>query len=369
MRIFLLADGGSPHTIKWAKSLAKSGHSIFIYGLSSFNPEIYSKEPNIQAVSFGMNAPVIRAGNGSFKKLRYLTSILQVKKCIREFKPDIVHVHFVTSYGLLASLLSVPKLYMSVWGADVYDFPLKSLVHRRVLEFILSKADALFSTSHVMAKQASQFTDKKISVVPFGIDLEKFAPTLPVKRIFEPDQIIIGTVKSLEEKYGVVDLVDAFALLKKKMPEAPLKLLIVGKGSQEQLLKKMVSDHGIENDVFFTGWINVEDVPGYHNQIDIAVFPSTLDSESFGVAVVEASACEKPVIVSRKGGLVEVVDENVTGLVVPAHNAEALSLAIEKLVKDPELRVKLGKAGRERVKKLYNWENNLSQMISYYQGV
>ncbi len=366
MKIFLLADGGSPHTIKWAKSLAKSGHTIFIYGLSSFSPEIYVNEPNIKAVSFGMNAPVTRAGNGSFKKLRYLTSILQVKKFIKEFDPDIVHVHFVTSYGLLASLISVPKLYMSVWGADVYDFPLKSLIHRRVLEYILSKADALFSTSKVMAIQASKFTDKKINVIPFGIDLQKFTPGEPVKGIWARDQIVIGTVKSLEEKYGVVDLVESFAILKKKMPDAPLKLLIVGKGSQEAMLKKMVFEHGIEKDVNFTGWINVEDVPAYHNQIDIAVFPSTLDSESFGVAVVEASACEKPVIVSRKGGLVEVVEENVTGLVVPAHDPNALAEAIESLVRNPELRMKLGRAGRERVTRLYNWESNLSEMISFY---
>ncbi len=366
-RIFFLADGGSPHTIKWAKSLAQHGYEIFIFGLASFNPDLYRDEPRIKTWSFGADTPVTRSGNGSFQKIRYLSSISKLRKLITQFRPDILHVHFVSSYGLLGSLSGFPLIYMSVWGADVYDFPEKSFIHRLILKFNLKKAKSLFSTSNVMAKQAGKYTEKKINVIPFGIDLKKFGPGKSQLKIWDGENIILGTVKTLENKYGINDLITAFALLKKRLPDLPLKLLIVGKGTKEAELKALAEKLNVIQEIHFTGWIPVENVPEYHKLLDIAVFPSILDSESFGVAAVEASASEKPVIVSRVGGLIEVVDENVTGLVVPAKNPEALSHAMEKLVKDPELRKRLGKAGRERVEKLYNWDQNLSDMLSFYE--
>ena len=81
----------------------------------------------------------------------------------------------------------------------------------------------------------------------------------------------------------------------------------------------------------------------------------------------EAMACEKPVIASDVGGLPEVIENNVTGLLVPPTNTEELAQAMEILVRDEQLRIKLGKQGRERVKKLYNWKDNLDSMIRIYE--
>lgn len=361
-----LADGGSPHTIKWARSLASEGYEILIFGLSSFSSELYKNEKNITAVSFGIDEATMKSGNGSLRKLRYLSAVFKVRSLIKEFKPDILHVHFVSSYGLIASLVGFKRTFMSVWGADVYDFPLKSQLHQRLLEFVLSKADSIFSTSHVMAKQASKFTDKKIEVIPFGIDLQRFRSFHPPERIWSEDNLVIGTVKSLEDKYGISDLIKAFALIKNKRNQSNIKLLIVGKGTKEIELKSLVETLGIAGSVHFTGWIPVEQIPDFHNMLDISVFPSILDSESFGVAVVEASASEKPVIVTKVGGLVEVVEDNVTGIVVPPQDPEALAQAIEKLIDSKELRLSLGQAGRKRVEKFYDWSDNLNKMKSFY---
>ena len=160
-------------------------------------------------------------------------------------------------------------------------------------------------------------------------------------------------------------LIDAFALLRKRAKGYPLKLLIVGRGSLDNILREKVKDLGIEADTVFTGYIQPREVPFYQNMFTISVYPSL--NESFGVSVVEAMACEKPVIVSNIGGLPEVVEENVTGLIVPAANAEKLAAAMETLVRDEALRNKLGKEGRQRVARLYNWENNLADMINIYE--
>ena len=110
-------------------------------------------------------------------------------------------------------------------------------------------------------------------------------------------------------------------------------------------------------------------VPDYLNMIDVYVALSIIDSESFGVAIVEASACEIPVVVSNVGGLPEVVDDTITGFVVKSKNSQEAAKAIEKLILNKELRLKMGKAGRERVKELYNWEENVNQMINIYKSI
>lgn len=358
-KIFFLADASNPHMIKWIRSLARHNYGILVFSLGGVSPELYRSYPNVKIVSADFDFKFLKSGHGAWKKLLYLQNIFRIRKLIREFKPDIVHAHFASSYGLLA-FLSGAKYLISVWGSDVYDFPVRSPIHSWILSRILIKAERIFSTSQVMANQTQKFTDKDIKVIPFGVDMQAFLP-IPVE---SKDTVTIGTVKSLEIKYGIKYLIEAFAIVKKQST-IPVKLLVVGKGPEEQNLKSLSQSLGL-SEVEFTGWVPVEKVPEYQNKLDIAVFPSVLDSESFGVSVIEASACERPVIASRKGGLVEVIEENQTGLLVPAEDPQALADAILKLLNDPDLRKQMGKRGRKKVESLYNWEMNLQDMIHQY---
>ena len=103
--------------------------------------------------------------------------------------------------------------------------------------------------------------------------------------------------------------------------------------------------------------------------LDVFVSLSIEDSESFGVAVIEASACEKPVVVSRVGGFPEVVENNVTGIIVEKENVKEAADAMLKLIKDKYLREEMGKAGRKRVIKYFNWDENVTQMLNIYRQV
>jgi glycosyltransferase involved in cell wall biosynthesis len=196
--------------------------------------------------------------------------------------------------------------------------------------------------------------------------MEKFKPQ-PVKSLFADTDIVIGTIKVLDEVYGIDYLIKAFKILKDKYPGLPLKLLIVGKGLEAENLKKLSVDLGVDTDCVFTGFVNHSLVPAYHNMICISCFLS--NSESFGVAVLEASSCEKPVVVSNVGGLPEVVEEGVTGFIVPPRDEVAAAVAIEKLISDPELRETFGKNGREKVSRLYDWDKNLEEIIQIYNAV
>ena len=354
-KILILGDANSSHILKWVSGIASKGYTVKIFSLALYTGDaLKEKGIDVHCASF--------AGK---RKLLYPLAIDEIWQLIKEFKPDIVHAHFASSYGLLGALSRFHPFIISVWGSDVFDFPNISGLHKRLLKFNLKKADKICSTSHIMKKETLKYTNKDIAIIPFGVDLDIFKP-LQVHHVFKENAIVIGTVKALEKKYGIEYLIEAFAILRKRMKGLPVKLLIVGKGSLNAPLKEKVKDLGIESETVFTGYMPPLEIPFYHNMLTVSVFPSIDNSESFGVAAVEAMACEKPVIVSDVGGLPEVVENNVTGLVVPPANAEKLADAMETLVKNEQLRISLGKQGRQRVEKLYNWENNLDAMIRLY---
>ncbi len=364
MKLLLLADPNSAHIIKWAKSLAGNDTDIVIFGFGDLSVKDYENIKNIKVITLNEN---ITRDEAAFAKLKYLKALPKINNIIKEFKPDIVHAHYASSYGLLGALSGFSPFILSVWGGDVYSFPDKSFLHKWILQYNLKKADKILSTSQVMAKRTQLYTNKNIEVTPFGIDMEQFKP-MDVKSLFDKQDIVIGTVKMLEEKYGIVYFIKAFKILSDKYRNLPLKLLIVGGGSLEKELKELTKNFNIENKTVFTGNVPFSEVPKYHNMLSVSVSVSVLDSESFGVAILEASSCAKPVVVANVGGLPEVVEDGVSGFVVPPRDEKETAKAIEKLVLDKELRIKIGNNGRERVRELYNWNDNVKQMIRIYKN-
>lgn len=368
MKILLLGDGGSIHLKKWALGLKERGFEIGIFSLSEFNTETYASL-GILILSKGKQFDhIAHQEDGKLIKGLYLSKLAALKRAIREFVPDVLHAHYASSYGLLGALTGFHPYIISVWGSDVYDFPGKSFLHRQMLKFSLKTADKILSTSHVMARQTNKFSRKNIIVTPFGVDTAVFKP-VDRGTFFAKEDIVIGTIKTLEDKYGIEYLIEAFYINVQKHPELPLKLLIVGDGSKRKQLEDLTAKYSLNDKVTFTGKVAHADVVKYYNQLDIYVALSTLDSESFGVAIVEASACAVPVVVSSVGGLPEVVIQNQTGLIVDKKDANAAANAIERLILNPELRTEMGERGRQHVLSVYNWELNLQQMSDIYKDI
>jgi len=145
-----------------------------------------------------------------------------------------------------------------------------------------------------------------------------------------------------------------------------MRLLIVGDGPQLNELKSLTEELKIDGNVNFTGFIKNKIIPEYLNRMDIYVAMSRMKSESFGVAIVEASACSLPVIVSDIGGLPEVIENGITGFLVESENVDAVSKALIKLIKDKNLREKMGNSGRKFVREKYEWSKCTEIMKSIY---
>jgi glycosyltransferase involved in cell wall biosynthesis len=360
MKILLLAGTSSIHTIRWANGLSSAGHEVHVITQHPIL-EPLSAEVKVHSIPF----------HGA---LGYFLMVPQVSRLLQSIQPDIVNAHYASGYGTTARLVNYHPWVLSVWGSDVYDFPYKSPVHRYLVKKNILAADCVASTSFCMAKQVRSLTSSamEIPITPFGVDMTVYDSMKQLSP--EPSKpIVIGTVKTMAPKYGISTLLKAFALLLEKLRYQKssladrLQLRLVGDGPQLDELKDLAKDLGIDTLTHFVGRVPHAQVPEELSKLDIYVALS--ESESFGVAIIEAGAAARPVVVSDAGGLPEVTIDGVTGFVVPRNHPQASADAIEKLVLDPQLCHRMGLAGRNHVEEHYRWSDCITKMVKVYQSV
>lgn len=354
MRIAVLSAANSVHTVRWVSALAERGHQVALYSLPD-HPAAIGTVPGDAEVHYLSRGGVAGYWFGSG----------ELRRRLREFRPDLLNAHYATGYGTLARRCGFRPLLLSVWGSDVYDFPRQGVINRKILTKNLAEATAIASTSFAMARQVRRIYPAagEIFVTPFGVDADVFRP------VGKPcaGRLTIGIVKTLEPKYGVEDLIRAFALLcerltrEGRLPEKGISLEIYGGGSLRGGLENL-SRRLAPGLVQFHGPAPHAEVPKILSGFDLFCAPSVSDSESFGVAAVEAMACGIPVVVSDVDGFQEVVVDGVTGLVVPRKNPEALADGMYRLACDSGLRERFGRAGREHVVKNYAWPGCVDKM-------
>lgn len=355
MKIAFLASRKSYHATRWANTLANKGYDIYFI---SFHTSTIALNSKINFIKLPITS-----------KLGYILNFISLKSILKKVKPDLLHVHYASGYGTLGSLSAFHPRLLSVYGSDVYEFPDKSLLNYYLLKKNIDLADWIGSTSIAMAKRTKQLFPylEKITVTPFGVDINKFRPPVSKTKNVK-NRIVIGTVKRLENKYGIDILLESFSIIYFKLKDRyDLSLKIIGQGSERSNLIELSKKLNIDDVTEFKGVVPNDQVPAELNSFDIYVAASRYESESFGVAIVEALACGVPVIVSNVGGLPEVVIHNETGVVVENENILEFSKALEKLVLETELRITLGKNAVNHVKENYDWNLNVSQMESIYK--
>jgi glycosyltransferase involved in cell wall biosynthesis len=362
MKMALLSAASSIHTIRWANGLAEAGWEVHVI---SQHPQLESMEPRVKVHILPFHGV-----------LGYFTMVPAVKKILKRIKPDIVNAHYASGYGTTARLVGYHPWVLSVWGSDIYDFPYKSPLHKRLVRKNLLAADGVASTSVCMAEQTRSIAPKLsyIAITPFGVDTVYYDPlTTSLANRDANLPITIGTVKTLAPLYGIDILIKAFEILLKNLSqthpeiEKSLRLRLVGTGHQELELKALTQQLGISKRTDFVGRVDSSQVPVELEKLDIYVALSR--QESFGVAIIEAGAAGRPVVVSNAGGLPEVVLDGRTGIVVPKGNPQAAADAISKLVLDRDLRIQMGEAGKQHVVDTYDWSACINTMTNLYEKI
>jgi glycosyltransferase involved in cell wall biosynthesis len=366
MKVLFAGDCNNPHTRKWCEALANRGHEVHLFSLTRFdsNQSAWMSSENFWSLNLSPSYPVKR--RSGIAKLSYMRAVPCLRQIQERIQPDLVNAHYASSYGLVSALAGVRPLLISVWGIDIYGWPERSRLHAFVMRRILNSACAVLSTSKVMGAVTARYTNKDIHVTPFGVDTSLFSPD-STKTTGNSHKFILGTVKALEHKYGIEYLFRAFSQLCEAGIDQELELHIYGDGSLRGELEVLMVRLGIDGRTTLFGRVPNSLVPEAFRSMDLAVFPSVEDSESFGVAALEAQACGVPVIASNVGGLPETVVDGETGVIVEPGNPVALAETIRELIGDRPRRMRMAQLAREHVVRNYDLEACVDVMEEQYR--
>jgi glycosyltransferase involved in cell wall biosynthesis len=216
------------------------------------------------------------------------------------------------------------------------------------------------------------FTADKVKLISNGIDLTPFRAAELLSRenasatlhtTSDAPDLTVGFLGRLEKQKGAPYLVHAAALVKRQNPR--IRFLLAGDGKLRPSLEKLAAELKVEDVVQFVGWQS--DTVGFLRQIDVMAMPSLW--EAFGLSAAEAMAIEKPVIASGVDGLPEVVEDGVTGILVPPAEPQPLANAILELAADPERRRVMGVEGRNRVEALFSLDSMIERHETFYERV
>jgi len=342
--------------------------------------ELYAYEVSKYLVNKGYEVDVITKHFGNLKsfeiidgirvhrvrsldipKMRSLISMPAMLRRALSMDYDLIHAHITYPSALIAytinKLRGTPYL-VTCQGDELLDYPeSRSLRYiKPLLSLALRNAGRVHSISLAIKRSLVHnfgVHPEVIEVIPNGVDLGKFSPEpkLDLHGEYGADFVLIN-VSRLSPKNNIETTIEAVRRVKDSGRD--LKYLIVGDGAERERLVSLVRRLGLESTVVFTGWINHDILPGYMAGAD--AFIRTSVTEGLGIVFLEAMACGTPVIASRVQGILDIVRDRETGLLVDPEDAGDIARAIVELMENPELRRRLRDNGLKFVKK-FDWEH------------
>lgn len=292
------------------------------------------------------------------------TSIETICKTIYFARKKSCDIVFYGAFGsshwlggvLLKKLFNLPYVIL-VHGTELNSyFKRFTLFDNKISPIILRNAEAIIANSHVTKELVSShgYPLNKIHVVHPGTDPIKLSSSEisdKIKKKFKlEDKKVLLSVSRLVAKKNHVNVLKALPQVIEKIPN--LSYLIIGQGEEENKIRMLIKELGLENYVKFLGYIEPSDTVPYFDLCDVFIMPSKtvgVDYESFGIVYLEANACDKPVIAGRSGGIGDAVIDGVTGLMVDPEDIDEIANAVVRLLSDKEYAAKLGSNGRKRV--------------------
>lgn len=208
--------------------------------------------------------------------------------------------------------------------------------------------------------------DRKIKVIMNGVDPSKFNPAdgscMRTRLDLGAEPLVVTAIRLVKRK-GAEHLVTAFSKVLQRVPDA--KLVIAGGGPEAANLHALMKKLGIENSTFMLGTLSREQVIKLIAAADIFVLPSLM--ESFGLVLLEAMAAGVPIVCTRAGGVPEIVENEINGLMVPPADADALADAILRVLDDRELAKKLRVNGLRVAREKFSWEKTARETLTLYE--
>lgn len=279
------------------------------------------------------------------KPKKDLISIIKIRKILKKTKPDIVYLHSskAGAVGRIALLFNLKTKIL--YNAHGWYFNAKISDKKKKFYAIIEKILALKATKIINISKAEYDSamkykiapERKMCLIENAIDFSKFENSEQYRNKtretygIKEDEIVIGVVGRLSEQKDPMTSLKAFEILCQKREN--LKLMYVGSGELEEDVKQYAIQKGLIDKIIITGW--VKDVEKYIPAFDIAILPSKW--EGFGLVLIEYMACNKPIVASKIGGIVDIIKSEKNGLLATIQNYGQFAEFIERYIFNKEL--------------------------------
>jgi glycosyltransferase involved in cell wall biosynthesis len=288
---------------------------------------------------------------------------------IRRAHADIVHLHLPNPAGELAILASGYRgPLVATWHSDVVRQRRLAKMFEPIERRFLANCDALIATSpnYVESSPSLCRLRKRTVVIPYGIGVDEFRDP-PAKAV---EAIRRGRSGPLLLAVGRLVYYKGFEYLIRAMAQLDATLLLIGDGPLRHSLKRSARDLGVASRIEFLGEMQPREIVPYFHAADLFVLPSIARSEAFGIVQLEAMACGKPVVNTKLASGVPFASlDGVTGITVEPANADALVIAINRLLGDPQLLSAYGEAARRRVQSEFTIEAMVQRTRDLYEAI
>lgn len=354
MNILVLGPSNMVHMRRLVAGLADRGHAVHVVSMKP-DPIPGATFERFKVPPWSVRYPYRWRGRWS----------ALVREWFQRF--DVVSVQFLTDWGIAQAASRTGALVVKAYGSDVDPPPDAPPVDAQLVEArkqLVRCADMVVTSGQWFRQRVADFADVDIANVealPDGVDLELFRPQPTPPR----QTPVVGFFKGFDPVYGPMTMVEAAAHVLRFRPE--VRFEFVGAGSLRDACHQRADTLGIAHAIRWIGHQPHEALPRIMSGWDVVAISSR--KESFGVAALEASAMELPVVASAVGGLRETVEHERTGILVEPDDPQALGDALSALLQDPERRRAMGLRGRKRVAEKYEWTQCLDRQIRLFETV
>lgn len=364
MRICYLGDVLSPHMQKWAQYYSSQGHDVLL---------ISSRTASLAGVEV-VQLPQARLG-----KLAYVLSLPWVRRVVRRFNPDILHGHYITSYGGMTGRLGLGPFLLSAWGSDVLNTLSGQGMSSALMRWFDAPAlrDAVYVTveSRTLIEPLVRLgvSAQKIEVIPWGVNLDVFKPGyLEEATEFRSTLSIpfhsrvILSIRSVKPVYNTMLILSAFTELRNMIPDVVLILLAGTRDSEyyKEVLAFITSEGLAPNVRIIDYALTPRQMAWIINLSDVVV--SVPQWDSLSVSVLEAAACCRPLVLSRILANEELVLSGVKADLVE-FSPSSLSASIERMLSG--VTTSWLDHNRLLIEKKYSWESSAKRMTELYAGM
>ena len=341
----LLGDANSVHVQRWAREMMARGWRVSL---------VTARAQPIAGAEQIVLRPVRRSSD-------WLWRAGEARRALDALAPDIVHAHYVTSYGWLGARSGRHPLVMTAWGSDLLVTPRQSRLVRQLTGWTLRRADLVTGDSDELVAQAGSYRPRAaIELVHWGVEMARFAPAPWAGK----HGVGIVSLRSWEPNYHVGTIVDAVALLRREHPALPFTLHLLGGGPLEARLRAQVDALGLQAQVVFHGRVGDAEMQAAMATSKISVTVPASDATS--VAMLESMACGLAVVASDLPANRQWLAD--APFVAPG-DAQALAQALAALAQDDARMRRLGEANRARIERDGRRDAQMDRMAALYRGL